>query len=313
MNDSLIERMKSGKYMAMMILAILIFSTFEVVTKTMNGALTGALLTFYRFLIGGLFLLPFALKDMKRRGVQLSGKDLALLAAFGFTLVTVSMTLAQIGIFFASASISAVIFSSNPLFISLFAALFLKERLSSPKMIGLAVGIVGLFTTCANLVFTRAGSPTFVQGVLLTILSMVIFCIYTVLNKKWIVPKFGPTAATALTALIGSFTLLPLVVQQGLAKGVNPFAFPIMSVLPQFLYCSLIGTGLAYLCYFTALANLDTSTGSMAFLAKPPLASIFAAVFLHEVITGNVIVGIVLIIAGLFIAVRMKPAKAATA
>lgn len=291
----------SGTYFFMAVTAVVIFSTFEVVSKTMSFALSGTLLTIMRFFVGGLVLLPFAIRDMKKRGVHLTGRMLLLLFLFGFLLVFVSMTLAQYGIFLSSASLSAVIFSVNPLFVSLFAAAFLKEALPRQKLAGLLVGALGLVLSCIHALLSDQVSHTFLLGVVITIVAMLVFCIYSVFTKKTVNTWVGPTAATSLCSIFGAITLLPLVLVQGAVSGVNPFVFPILQVLPQFLYASIVGTGIAYLLYFTALANLNTSTGSMIFMIKPPLASIFAAVFLKEAITGNVIAGIILILAGMFL------------
>jgi len=302
-----VKTTSSSRYLILVLISILVFSTFEVVTKTMSGVLSGAQLTFYRFLIGGLFLLPFSIRDMRGRNIKLTAGDVGLLFVFGFLLVFVSMTLAQIGIFYTSASLSAVIFGSNSLFVALFASVFLKERLSKPKMLGLLVGAMGLALTCFDLLASNASSPTFLAGVAVTIVSMLLFCLYTVLSKKWIISKIGPTASTCLVSIFGSLTLVPLVVVQGLSRGENPFYFPIGTVLPQFLYSSIVGTGLAYLFYFSALANLNTSTGAMVFLLKPPLATLLSAIFLHELITGRFVCGVVLILLGLLIALKLKP------
>ena len=294
--------MKSGqtkKYAGMVLAGVIIFSTFEVVTKTMNGALTGTALTFYRFLIGGLILLPFGIQDSRKREARLEKKELCILIVLSFLLVAASMTLAQYGIFYSSASISAVLFSSNPLFITVFAVILLKEKCTIPKMAGLGLGIIGLIFTCENLIQGDVVSENYVLGVGLTIIAMLLFCFYTVLNKKLIVSKIGPIASTAYTSIIGSLTLIPIMLVQGNMSGTNPFAFPILDILPQFLYCSIVGTGLAYLFYFVGLANIETGTGSMIFLIKPPLASLFAFVFLGEAITWNMIVGVIIILAGM--------------
>lgn len=304
--------MKSGqtkKYAGMVLAGVIIFSTFEVVTKTMNGALTGTALTFYRFLIGGLILLPFGIQDSRKREARLEKKELCILIVLSFLLVAASMTLAQYGIFYSSASISAVLFSSNPLFITVFAVILLKEKCTIPKMAGLGLGIIGLIFTCENLIQGDVVSENYVLGVGLTIIAMLLFCFYTVLNKKLIVSKIGPIASTAYTSIIGSLTLIPIMLVQGNMSGTNPFAFPILDILPQFLYCSIVGTGLAYLFYFVGLANIETGTGSMIFLIKPPLASLFAFVFLGEAITWNMIVGVIIILAGMYVAIKLDIQK----
>lgn len=98
------------KYLLLVLSGVIIFSTFEVVTKTMKGLLSGTTLTFYRFLIGGLVLLPFGIKDAKKQKSKLNTKEKGILVVLSFILVAICMTLSQYGIFFADASISALLF-----------------------------------------------------------------------------------------------------------------------------------------------------------------------------------------------------------
>lgn len=63
-------------------------------------------------------------------------------------------------------------------------------------------------------------------------------------------------------------------------------------------------TGIAYYFYFDALSNLDTSISSMSFFIKPPLASFMCYLLLHEEITINSIIGIVVIFIGVFTSLK---------
>ncbi|WP_176762383.1 DMT family transporter [Eubacterium oxidoreducens] len=289
----------------MVIIAIIIFSTFEVVSKTMGDVLSGTALTFYRFLIGGLVLLPFSIRDLKNRQFHFTPKIVLALFFFGFVLVAAIMTLAQYGIYYSDASICAVIFSSNPIFVTIFAVIILKESLTKYKSYGLIIGSAGLFICVLHFFVDGNITSTFGLGVLLQILSMLMFCIYTVLNSKYLVSRMGALSVTTFTSIFGAITLFPIVFAQSFATDTNLFTFDVLSVLPKFLYISIIGTGLAYAMYFSGLSKIETSTGSMIFMAKPPLASIFAAIFLNETIGINIIIGIVLIIAAMIIATKL--------
>ena len=297
------------KYLLLVLSGVIIFSTFEVVTKTMKGLLSGTTLTFYRFLIGGLVLLPFGIKDAKKQKSKLNTKEKGILVVLSFILVAICMTLSQYGIFFADASISALLFSVNPLFVTFFSMIILKEELTLQKISGLILGILGLIVTCLPLLLKSMVDGKYILGVVLVLVSMLLFCIYTVFNKKFIVPKTGAIASTAYTSVIGSLTMIPILLIQMAVNDVNPFRFQVMEILPQFIYCSVIGTGLAYLLYFMGLAKVETGTGSMIFMIKPPLAAIFAAVFLGEQITLNVVIGIILILSGMLVTVKWQPQK----
>lgn len=291
------------KYVISLIISILIFSTFEVVCKKAGGNISPSQLTFYRFLIGGIILLPFAIIEIKKMKLKLRLKDFSIFLLFGFLLVFCSMNLSQLGIQYSNASISAVLFSSNPLFISLFSVPLLKEKMTAPKLIGLIIGIIGLVTTCLHLFVDASVPDTFMLGVLFILISMLLFSFYTVINKK-LSKNYSSIITLSFSSIFGAITMLPLIFIQ--SDSPYPLAFNFTAIIPEFLYLSIFGTGLAYYFYFNALAHLNTSAGSMTFFVKPGIASILSAVVLSEKITPDIIIGIILILAGLYVSIFVK-------
>lgn len=297
------------KYVVYLIIAILMFSTFEVVSKTTADAITPTQMTFYRFIIGGAVLLPFAIRDIRKNHIKLDAKFFITFLIMGALLVVFSMNLSQIGINYSSASMTAILFSSNPLFISLFSSFILKEKLNAGKILGLILGIIGLFITCIHIIFTPYEvSPLFILGIILIIVAMLIFSLYTVINKT-LKPKYGTFVCTSFSSIFGGAILMLIAVIQAVPAHTNPFAFDIAEIFPQFLFICIFNTGIAYFFYFDALSNLDTSISSMSFFVKPPLASILAAIVLHEKITWNIILGIVLILCAVFVSINFVSIK----
>lgn len=297
------------KYLLGLLFAILMFSTFEVASKSMHGKITSFQLTFYRFLVGGIILIPFALKEIKSRGIKFTFKDHMVNLVMGFLLVFCSMAVTQIGLQMSSASLTAIIFSSNPLFISLFSAFILKEKLTKGKIAGLIIGIIGLGVTCAH-IFTMKFDvdASFIIGVLLIFAGMLVFSLYTVLNKPR-VKKYGSITCTTLSSVYGAITIIPLLLVVGASEGSNPFAFDYQTIIWQFLFVAIFVTGIAYYFYFDALSNLDTSISSMSFFIKPPLASFMCYLLLHEEITVNSIIGIIIIFIGVFTSLKFGTPK----
>lgn len=293
------------KYILYLAVAIAAFSSFEVVSKPTVFAISPAQLTFYRFLVGGCALLPFAYRQLKRQNIQLTVRDILLFCGLGFCLVCVSLNLAQYGIQLANASMSAVIFSSNPLFTALLAVPILKERFSLPKLAGLLIGIVGLVVTCLHLFSGETQiDSAFLAGIGLIFIGMFAFALYTVCSKA-VAKRLGGIPVITFSSIFGSLLMIPVLFLLN-GSGGNPFVFQLSAILPQFLYLSLIGTALAYYCYFDAIAHLNTSLGSMSFFIKPGLASLLCAVILHEPITPNIIIGIILIMCGLFVSIHFE-------
>lgn len=299
------ERMEQQKestsvqYIIYLVIAILAFSSFETVSKPTASYISPAQLTFYRFLIGGCLLLPFAKRQRKQ--IPLHAKDYLKFAGLGFCLVCVSLNLAQYGITYANASMSAVIFSSNPLFTTLFAALILKEAISLRKLMGLGVGIMGLVTTCLHLFGEERADGKFLFGIVLIFIGMLAFALYTVCSKA-VSGTCGSIVTMTWSSIFGALLMIPVLIAS--ENGQNPFAFQLSAIVPEFLYICLIGTALAYYCYFDAIAHVSTGLGSMSFFIKPGLASLLCAVVLGEPITANIVVGIILILCGLAISLR---------
>lgn len=76
----------------------LLFSSMEVALKLISGQFNPIQLNFSRFLVGGLVLIPFAVRELKKRGQKLDGKALGSFALLGLMGIAVSMSLYQLSV-----------------------------------------------------------------------------------------------------------------------------------------------------------------------------------------------------------------------
>ena len=137
---------------------------------------------------------------------------------------------------------------------------------------------------------------------------MLAFALYTVCSKA-VSGTCGSIVTITWSSILGALLMIPILVS---GNGNNPFAFQLSAIVPEFLYLCLIGTALAYYCYFDAIAHVSTGLGSMSFFIKPGLASLLCAVVLGEPITANIIIGIILILCGLAVSLRTGKQKTKT-
>ncbi|MGD0154349.1 MAG: DMT family transporter [Thermacetogeniaceae bacterium] len=274
---------------------IFFFSTYEVVSKTIGGAIDPIQLNFLRFFFGGLLLLPLALRDLKKRQLRLSLKNMLLLAMIGLFSVGLSMNLLQFGINLTKANLAAVIFSSNPLFVTLAASLWLRERLSLAKLSGILVGFIGVYLTFSGEVTVGSG---FYTGIVLLVLSALTFGVITVAGKR-ITLSLGSLSMNACSFLFGSIALIPVLIW----RHTPVFAFN-ASIWPQLLYLTVLVTAVAYYCYFVGLSMLDTSLGATVFFVKPLLASLLAAAVLGERLTAGLVFGMLLVLVSIYLVLR---------
>jgi drug/metabolite transporter (DMT)-like permease len=280
---------KGSIYLA---LTILFFSTYEVVGRTVAGRIDPLQLNFFRFLFGGLILLPLAISDLKRKEIKLVWKDFVYLLLLGMLQVGVSMNLLQYGINLTKANLAAVIFSANPLFVAVSAALWLGESLNGKKALGLLLGLCGVAITFAG---GGQNGGAYYTGVICLVLSALTFGIYTAVGKK-ITLRVGSLTMNSLCFILGSIALFPVLLVRHL-----PIFFFQPVVWPQVFYLTVFVTGLAYYSYFLGLSMVDTSLGSMVFFIKPLLASVLAAIFLGEKVSLQLALGTVLVLVSIYI------------
>ena len=105
-----------GKAYICVLLTAFIFGTMEVALKIGASTMDPFQLTYLRFAIGGLILLPFGMAEIRKRGIHLTIRDYLELAVIGTIGVVISMVLFQLGVMSSNASTASVLFCVNPFF-----------------------------------------------------------------------------------------------------------------------------------------------------------------------------------------------------
>lgn len=275
----------------LLLITIVFFSTYEVVNKAIGMQIDAFQINFLRFFLGGLLLLVFA---FIKKEVYISVKDLLYCCVLGILNVVISMGLINMSLRteHASAAVTAVLFSCNPIFVSLFASLIDKEKMSVQKVIALVLGITGTLLISFNkLQFTLAS----ILSPLLALLSALFFALYSVLGKK-LSKKIGSLRMNSYSFISGSLILAVLLI---ITK--RPvFTFDI-SITPWVFYLAFFVTGLAYLTYFAGLSIIGAGKGSLVFFLKPVFATALAVIFLDERMNFLSALGTFIILAGVWI------------
>ena len=272
------------------LLTALAFGTMEIALKIGGNSFSPLQLTFLRFLIGGLFLLPFAIRDLRKRGVSLTKKDFGFVALLGFVNIVCSMTLFQASVMHTNANLAAVLISFNPMFTMVFAHFLVNERFTVKKAIVLAICMTGLVFVANPMNLAEGNEPV---GIAMGLGASAAFGLYTALSKKC-VGRLGGMTVNSLSFLIGA--LMELVIL--LFYGETPFSGICTETLGVLLYIGFVVTGFGYFCFMRAIEQGGASTASYAFFVKPMIALILANLILHEAITWNIVLGILLILYG---------------
>ena len=275
------------KVYAYILITAFLFGSMEVACKIGGSTFDALQLTFLRFAIGGLLLLPFAIHELKARNYRLGSLDILQLTGVGLLGIPVSMVLFQESINASNASTVAVLICTSPFFTMIFAHLFTKEKLNGYKLIVLGTALLGVFFMLRPW-DVQAGNT--MKGMMMMLCSAFFFGGYTVAGKVC-VEKMGLMAQTSFSFLLGSGILLIILLLTG-----RPVIRGVADNVPIVLYVGICVTGIGYYCYFKAIEMSDAATGSFAFFLKPAIAPVLARIFLGEVILWNTILGIGLIL-----------------
>ena len=278
------------------LITTLLFSSMEVALKCIAGQLNPIQLNFSRFLVGGLVLVPLAVRELKKRRLSLDGKALGTFALLGLMGIAVSMSLYQLAVARVQASVVGVLFSSNPVFVTLFAFLLLREKISKNQILGLALDVVGIV-----LIIQPWHLKLDALGVTYILLGTLLFALYGVCGKRQCA-RFGGLVVSCFSFLLGAAEMMALAALT--AAGLDTFAsIPFLTGytaanLPIVLYIYIGVTGIGFTCYFLSMEVTSAQTTSLVFFFKPALAPLLAFLILHEAIPGNMLAGIVCILCG---------------
>lgn len=267
---------------------ILFFSTYEIVGRSLALGLHPLFVSAFRFTLGGLVLLPFA-------KLPKSGKDWWGLFGLGILNVAIAMNLLQLSLSYTEASVAAILFSTNPLFVGLISAIF-GEGLSKNEALGLGIGFLGVLLIAGPASFQHG-----FQGPLLALISALVFGLYSYLGRSY-AQRLGSATANSISFVLGGalvFLMLPF------------FGAPMWQVTAKnlwpLLYLGVFVTGIAYYAYLRGLSLLTPAAGSATFFAKPALATLLAWVILDEPLSWWKWAGILVIILGMMQTMDLKP------
>ena len=277
--------MKKGYFF--ILIATIAFSSMEVVLKLIAGEVNPVQLTLARFSIGFVFLAPVAVYTLKKRSKRLDRKSVAYFALLGLIGIAICMPIYQMSINFTESSVVAVLFSCNPVFVTFFAFMILKEPIKRRHLAALSLEILGTLA-----IINPLHIKLNMVGVGLALCSTVLFSIYGVMGKRKCA-EYGGAVVTCFSFLFGSviifcFILIPFLEGYTLQN------------LPYVLYVSAGVAGVGFCAYFLAMEYQPASVVSLVYFFKPALSPILAWMVHGEEIPGNMLAGILLILAGSF-------------
>ncbi|MHC2618799.1 drug/metabolite transporter (DMT)-like permease [Bradyrhizobium huanghuaihaiense] len=267
--------------------------TAAAITRYLVGGADPILLAILRWGIGFLCLLPCALL-LRVRWPQRS--DWPAVALLGICFFGLFFILYNIAVSYTTAARASLALATLPLHTMVVGAILGVERLTARKITGVGIAVLGVTAAlAAGLAQSPAGAW---RGEL--IMTAAVFCMafYNVLSR----PLMQRSSALGfLTVGMGAGAVVLVIA--GFVKG--SFAALDHFTTAQWIAGVYLGAGggaLAFILWVMALARATPTRVANTMTVNPIAATLLAALLIGEPITANLLIGLVAVFAGIWIA-----------
>ena len=292
-------------------IGIMAVSTSSIFIRYAQETSSSIVIAAYRLGIATLILAPLAIGPGKLNLKEMHKRQLVLILISGICLAFHFATWIS-SLAYTTVASSVVLVSTSPLWVAIFATIFLKERINRNIWVGLAITIVGSVTIGMSEVCHISGGGIYCtsfgdilngRGFIgdLLALSGALFASGYLLIGRMLRPKISLTSYIFLvygTAAIVLWLLAGLT-QQKLTgfPVITYFWFLALAIVPQLIGHSAFNWSLRY---------LSTVFVSLSLLGEPIGSILLAYLILKEIPSITEVSGAILVLIGIFLASRVE-------
>ncbi len=282
----------------LLLLAVVLWGLSFIATKIALNYLTPVEIIAVRLLLG----LPVLYLAMKIKKIRLAfeGKDLPVLIIASLIL-GFHFVIQAVGLIYTTATNTAWLIATIPAFIAVMSYIFLKEKLTWLKIVGIVVATIGILLLVshgrlANLDWIQSIGDWIILG------SCVTWSVYTIITRN-ITRRRNPLAISFTFLIIPAAALaIFTLINTPMSKFVNLPA----NIFWILIFLGIFCLGLAHWLWLEALSRKG-ATDVGVFLYFEPIATTLAAIpILGEKLTVFVVIGAILIVSGVYL-VEKKP------
>jgi drug/metabolite transporter (DMT)-like permease len=274
-----------------------------IVGRLAAGHIPPVTLSFLRWSLAFLTILPFAWKHLKHDWAAIRAR-LGTMIVLSITGIGAFNTLQYWALEHTQALNTLLLQSAGPLVVAIWSLILLGVRLTLAQAAGVTLSLAGVLVILLHGDLTALTSIQFNKGDIIFTVALVIFGLYSVLSLKR--PEIHGLSFVGFTFGCGAACLIPLLTWE-------LFSRPVMQLdttnLLTLFYVAVFPSTLAYLCFNRGVQLIGANRAAPFFHVVPVFGSIMAFVFLRERPQLFHIIGFALVLTGVFVASR-KPAKA---
>lgn len=281
-----------------LILASSIWGGMYVVVKVVVSVIPPLELVWLRYLVAIVALLIVGF--ITRQKWRIEKRYFLLIIAIGIIGNAISIVAQETGTMLSTAQTGAIITSSTPAFMVIFARLILKERLTLKKGISVCLATIGVLLIVGigdvNMSSTLGGIALFIAALTWALMSVLI---------KRLPNDYSQIVVTTYSILVALIVLTPFVLPRLQEIDISQLTHP--AIWGGLLYLGIISTACGFLLWNRGLQMLNASSGGIFFFFQPVVGTLLGWLILGENIGVTFWIGSILIFTGvLFVIIEKK-------
>jgi drug/metabolite transporter (DMT)-like permease len=295
MTETLVERKGSTRGLVLLAVVVLAWGTMWPVNKALLAHMTPVWSIALRTYISALALFTISLSmtglARPKRGDVPVLVSMVLLHMVGFTILT------QFALQFVPAGRSTVLAYTSVLWAPLLAALFLGERLSLRRALGLGLGVLGLIVIFNPATFDWNDRNAVIGNAAILLAAMLWGA--SIVHNRGHVWRSTPFQLAPWQALLAASILTAV----AFASEGPPVVHWNSHSLLLLLFAGIPGTALAYWAAAVSSSELPASTTSLGLMVTPAVSIVISMLMLGEEPTVSLIAALALILVGVAVGI----------
>jgi drug/metabolite transporter (DMT)-like permease len=271
-----------------------------IVGRLAAGHIPPVTLSFLRWFLAFLIILPFAWKHLVRDWGAIRERlgFMILISVIG---IGAFNTLQYWALEHTQALNTLLLQSAGPLFVAIWSLILLGVRLTLAQAGGILLSLTGVLVILLHGNLTALTGISFNKGDVIFTVALVIFGFYSVLSLKR--PNIHGLSFAGFTFGCGAACLVPLWIWELMSR-------PVMQLdttnLLSLFYVAVFPSTLAYLCFNRGVQLIGANRAAPFFHLVPVFGAAMAIVFLGERPQAFHIIGFALVLTGVFVASRKQ-------
>ncbi len=272
---------------ALALFTVMMWSMNLIYAKYLADQLTPEEISFFRWSIAALAMLPFILKELINK-FQLVLKSWKLI---------VFMALSGIGglnllVYYAGHTASATNMSLLSILGPIFLIVLSRQKISFRQKAGVLITVFGAITIILNGNFKELSAFRFVIGDVYMLGSAFLFALYALIQKN-IPQNISPLLLLFAAIFLSALFFIPAITP--IFKTIHSLSAEVWGVL---VVLGIINSFLAYLCWDEALQKIGAIAAGALYYAMPIFTMFFSYLFLNDVPDDAKIFGLFVVCAG---------------